>query len=81
MTTRIFNYAGWAIVLSASAYFVFNNVLHYFIYGKDQYAGGGFWPQHAPWLLVHISAVLRRLSSGPSSLSPRCVRTTQRRTG
>jgi uncharacterized membrane protein len=70
MTTRIINYAGWAIVLSASAYFIFNDVLHYFIYGKDQYAGGGFWPQHAPWLLVHIIGGLTALALGPFQFIP-----------
>jgi len=70
MTTRIINYAGWAIVLSASAYFIFNNVFHYFIYGKDQYAGGGFWPQHAPWLLVHIIGGLTALTLGPFQFIP-----------
>jgi uncharacterized membrane protein len=70
MTTRIINYAGWAIVLSASAYFIFNNVFHYFIYGKGQYTVGGFWPQHAPWLLVHIVGGLTALTLGPFQFIP-----------
>jgi uncharacterized membrane protein len=70
MTTRIINYAGWAIVLSASAYFIFNNVFHYFIYSQDRYADGGFWPQHAPWLLVHIIGGLTALTLGPVQFIP-----------
>lgn len=70
MTTRIINFAGWAIVLSASLFFLFNNALHYFIYGKEQYAGGGFWPQHAPPLLVHVTFGMIGLLLGPFQFMP-----------
>jgi hypothetical protein len=30
MTKKITSYAGWAIVLAASAYFIFDNALPYF---------------------------------------------------
>lgn len=68
MTTRIINYSGWVIVISASAFFIFNNVLHYLVFNKNQYTD--FWPLHAPWLLVHIVGGLTALVLGPFQFIP-----------
>jgi hypothetical protein len=68
MTARIVNYIGWTIVIAASGYFVFNNALHYFAFNKTQYEG--FWPIHAPWLLVHIVGGLTALLLGPFQFIP-----------
>lgn len=65
MTTRIVNYAGWAIVLSASAYFIINSAFPYLTYQQAPYAGGGYWPRFAPSLLVHITAGMVALLLGP----------------
>jgi len=69
MTTRIINYLGWAIVLSVSVYFIVNNALHYFIYDSSHYPYG-FWPVHAPWLLVHIVCGITALLLGPFQFMP-----------
>jgi hypothetical protein len=69
MTTRIINYLGWGVVLSVSVYFIINNALHYFIYNSAHYPYG-FWPIHAPWLLVHIICGMTALLLGPFQFIP-----------
>jgi uncharacterized membrane protein len=63
MTTKFIYYSGWSIVLAASFYFIYNNALHYFSYGADNY-GAGFWP-YAPFLLMHIICGIAALLLGP----------------
>jgi uncharacterized membrane protein len=70
MTTRIINFAGWAIVLSASAYFVINSALPYLTYQQAQFAAGGFSPRYAPGLFVHIIAGMTALLLGPFQFIP-----------
>jgi uncharacterized membrane protein len=70
MTTRIINYAGWAIVISASIYFLFTNAFPYLTYQQAQFAGGGFWPRFAPWLMVHIVAGVTATVLGPFQFIP-----------
>lgn len=70
MTTRIINFAGWAIVLMASVYFVLTSAFPYLSYQHAQYAAGGFWPRYAPYLLVHIIAGMTALLLGPFQFVP-----------
>jgi uncharacterized membrane protein len=67
MTTRIINYAGWAIVLSASVYFIVNSAFHYFAYNSKTY--GEFWP-YAPFLALHIAGGMVALVLGPFQFMP-----------
>ncbi|HZX58641.1 MAG TPA: DUF2306 domain-containing protein [Mucilaginibacter sp.] len=67
MTTRIINYAGWAIVLSASVYFIVNSAFHYLAYNSKTY--GEFWP-YAPVLALHIAGGLVALTLGPFQFMP-----------
>jgi uncharacterized membrane protein len=69
MTVKILNYVGWSIVLSASLYFIFNNAFHYFSFNKHEY-GASLWPQHAPWLLIHIICGMTALILGPFQFIP-----------
>jgi uncharacterized membrane protein len=70
MTKRIINYAGWAIVISASVYFIFTSAFPYLTYQQTQFAEGGFWPRFAPWLMVHIIAGMTALVLGPFQFIP-----------
>src|SRR6266496_289558 len=63
MTTKLINYTGWTIVLSASLYFVYSNALHYFSYNSNSF-GPGYWPI-APYLLTHIVGGMTALLLGP----------------
>lgn len=67
MTTRIINYAGWAIVLSASVYFIVNSAFHYFAYNSKAY--GEYWP-YAPFLALHIAGGMIALVLGPFQFTP-----------
>ncbi len=69
MTTKLINYAGWAIVLSASLYFIYNNALHYFAYNSKEF-GPDFWPNFAPYLMIHIVAGMVALLLGPFQFIP-----------
>ncbi|MEO6850865.1 MAG: DUF2306 domain-containing protein [Mucilaginibacter sp.] len=69
MTKTLVNYAGWAIVLSASLYFIFDNALHYFTFNQTHYSTD-YWPVHAPWLLVHIICGMTALLLGPFQFIP-----------
>jgi uncharacterized membrane protein len=70
MVRKITSYAGWAIVLSASAYFIFNSALPYFGFQQARFEGGGFWPNFAPWLMFHIVGGLTALVLGPFQFIP-----------
>ncbi|QEC66487.1 DUF2306 domain-containing protein [Panacibacter ginsenosidivorans] len=70
MTTKIIGYLGWAIVLSVSFYFIYNNVFNYFSYDKTHYSDGGFWPSYAPFLLAHVVFGMIALLLGPLQFIP-----------
>jgi len=67
MTTRIINFAGWAIALSASLYFIVNSAFHYFAYNSKTYAD--YWP-YAPFLALHIAGGMVALVLGPFQFVP-----------
>jgi uncharacterized membrane protein YozB (DUF420 family) len=69
MTTRIINYLGWAIILSVSFYFIYNNVFNYFTYDKAHY-GEDMWPSFAPLLLTHVVFGMIALVIGPLQFIP-----------
>jgi uncharacterized membrane protein YozB (DUF420 family) len=69
MTTRIINYLGWAIILSVSFYFIYNNVFNYFTYDKAHY-GEDMWPSFAPFLLTHVVFGMIALIIGPLQFIP-----------
>ncbi len=69
MTTKIINYAGWVIILSASLYFIYSNALHYFAYNSKEF-GPDFWPQFAPYLMIHIVGGMVALLLGPFQFIP-----------
>jgi uncharacterized membrane protein YozB (DUF420 family) len=70
MTTRIISYLGWAIILSVSCYFIYNNVFNYFNYDKPHYEPGGFWPSYAPFILTHVIFGMIALLLGPLQFIP-----------
>jgi uncharacterized membrane protein len=65
MTKKLISFGGWAIVIAASFYFLYNNALHYFAYNSADYSPAGFWPHFAPWLLIHIIGGMVALVLGP----------------
>lgn len=69
MTTRLFYFAGWGIVIFASLYFIYDNALHYFSYNIESY-GKDFFPNFAPSLLVHIIFGMTALLIGPFQFFP-----------
>ena len=69
MTSKIISYLGWAIVLSVSFYFIYNNVFNYFTYDKEHY-GEDTWPSFAPFLLTHVVFGMIALIIGPLQFIP-----------
>jgi uncharacterized membrane protein len=70
MTKKIISYAGWAIVLVASVFFIVNSALPYLPYNKPRLTGAGFLPNFGPWILVHIVAAMIALILGPFQFIP-----------
>lgn len=62
-TKRIASIAAWTIVIAMSAYFISNNVLHYFNYTRSSYTDY-FWARRN-WLLMHIAGGLTATVVGP----------------
>ncbi|MBZ5858410.1 DUF2306 domain-containing protein [Flavihumibacter profundi] len=69
MATRLISIAGWGIIILASLYFIYDNAFHYFSYNVDAY-GKGYWPNFAPWLLLHIVGGMIALLIGPFQFFP-----------
>jgi len=70
MTRKIISYAGWTIVLAASAYFIFDSALPYFGFKQATFQDGGYWPNFAPWLMFHIVGGFTALVLGPLQFIP-----------
>jgi len=65
MTRKILSIAGWTIVVAAIVYFIVTSALPFFPYNQNRFAGEGFWPHFAPWLLVHIIFGIVAITLGP----------------
>ena len=63
MTIKTVKYLAWIIVLSISFYFIYTNALHYFAYNSKEF--GSYWPNFAPYLIIHIIAGIVALLLGP----------------
>lgn len=62
---------GWTLVLSGIVYFIWTNVLHYFVVTPESY--GNSWHQ-VRWLLPHIIAGLVATILGPLQFWPKIRR-------
>lgn len=65
MTRKILSYAGWTIVIAAIAFFIIMAALPFLPYNQKHFTDEGFWPNFAPWLLVHIIFGMTALILGP----------------
>lgn len=63
ITKRTFTSIGWALIIAASGYFIWINVLHYFNYTRASFTDY-FWPNRN-WLLMHIAGGLVATVVGP----------------
>jgi uncharacterized membrane protein len=70
MTRKILSYAGWTIVIAAGLYFIIDSAIPFLPYNQNQFKAEGFWPNFAPFLLVHIIFGLTALVLGPFQFIP-----------